>query len=229
MGTFLAMTLKSAIKLPVLALASALMLMGCSSDQDQKELLKSLRGSLPSFKKAAPPAKPDPARVLAATTGPVNMITQKSLNNAMVLTIEIAQNGPYRTHATSTKQSLTFRQGMATATRGLGHDLMSSSVNDSLRLISARREGKAKRVMRYLDSANTTLSYTFECDMYVTGATTIRQGVVSASVTEMTENCVSDTQKFTNTYLVDRGGMILSSEQWLGPNQGYFAIQVLRR
>ena len=66
MGTFLAMTLKSAIKLPVLALASALMLMGCSSDQDQKELLKSLRGSLPSFKKAAPPAKPASPRLAGA-------------------------------------------------------------------------------------------------------------------------------------------------------------------
>lgn len=225
------MTLKSAIKFPVLALASALMLTGCGSDQDQKELVKSLWGSLPSFgKKTAPAAaKPDLAGVLAATKAPVNMITQKSLNSTVVLTIEIAQNGPYRTHATSTKQSLTYRQGMATATRGLGHDLMSSSVNDSLRLISARREGKAKRVMRYLDSANTTLSYVFECDMYVTGSSSVRQGVVAANVTEMTENCVSETQKFTNTYMVDRGGMILSSEQWLGPEQGYFSIQVLRR
>lgn len=224
------MNVKTAMKLPLLALTAALALTGCGNEADQGAVLTALKGSLPSLgKKAAAPAAPDPAPVLKNTSVPVSMIVQSTLGGITAVIVQIEQNGPYRTYTTASRQTLTFRQGLVTATRGLGNDMMSASVSDSLALISARKPGTAKRVLRYLDGANNVITYQFDCEMYMTGAARVQQGEVSANAVEMTENCFGRTQKFTNTYLVDGSGMILSSQQWISPIQGYFDIKVLRR
>lgn len=224
------MSMKSVLKQPLLALAAVLALAGCSNETDNSGMLSVFKQSLPSIgKKAAPAAPVDIAAVMKNTQGPVTVIRQKNQANTPVPIIQIETNGAYRTYATGSRQSLTFRQGLVTATRGLGNDLMSSVTSESLALIAARREGTAKRELRYLDGQNDIFVFSFECQIFVTGSGHVRQGTVSAPVTEMTENCVAPTRKFTNTYKVDRSGMILSSQQWISPYQGYFDIDVMRR
>lgn len=221
------MSIQSLIKAGLAALALA----GCGNEANRENMSQVLKSSLPfAGKKSAPALQPlDIPQVLANTTAPLSLIVQKDLNNASVLVLQIEQNGPYRTYSTAGKQTVTFRQGLVTSTRGLGNDMMSSSVSESLALIRARKPGKSKRTLRYLDSANNTIAFEFDCEVFVTGAEQIKQGVVSANTTELTENCVSNSRKFTNTYLVDSNGMILSSRQWVAPLQGYYDIKVLRR
>lgn len=225
------MSIQSLIKTPIIAGLAALVLAGCGNDVNRGNMSQVLKSSLPfASKKSAPaPQALNVPQVLANTTAPLSLIVQKDLNNARVLVLQIEQNGPYRTYSTAGKQTVTFRQGLVTSTRGLGNDMMSASVSESLALIGARKPGKAKRTLRYLDGANNTITFDFDCELFVTGAEQLKQGVISASATELTENCVSDSRKFTNTYLVDSSGMILSSRQWIAPLQGYYDIKVLRR
>lgn len=221
------MSIQSLIKAGLTALALA----GCGNEANRENMSQVLKSNLPfAGKKSAPALQPlDIPQVLANTTAPLSLIVQKDLNNASVLVLQIEQNGPYRTYSTAGKQTVTFRQGLVTSTRGLGNDMMSSSVSESLALIRTRKPGKSKRTLRYLDGANNTIAFEFDCEVFVTGAEQIKQGVVSENTTELTETCVSDTRKFTNTYLVDSNGMILSSRQWVAPLQGYYDIKVLRR
>lgn len=233
MGAFLAMSssIKTLVKAPILAGLAALMLAGCGNDANRGNMTEMLKSSLPFLgkKTAAAPQPMNIPQVLANTTAPLTLIVQKDLNNTSVLVLQIEQNGAYRTYSTAGKQTLTFRQGLVTATRGLGNDMMSASVSESLALIRARKSGTAKRVLRYLDGANNVIAFEFNCQMFVTGSGQVRQGVVSANTVELTENCVADSRKFTNTYQVDASGMILSSRQWIAPLQGYYDIKVLRR
>ncbi len=232
MGTFLAMTFKTAMKLPMLALASALMLAGCSNDPNQGAVLKSLKAEFSKIGKKSTPAtvsKSDVSRVLSQTSGPVSQIVQSNLGDITVILVHIETNGPYKTYASASKQTVTFRQGLVTATRGLGNDMMSAQAAGTLSLISGRRSGTSKRTLRYLDGANDVIAFEFDCQMKVVGSGRVNQGVVSANTTKMTEHCVAPTREFTNTYEVDSRGMILSSKQWVSPIQGYFDISVLRR
>lgn len=224
------MSMKSVLKQPLLALAAVLTLAGCSNEVDKAGMLSVFKQSLPSLGKKAAPAQPvDIAAVMQNTRGPVTVIRQLNQGNTPIPVVQIETNGAYRTYATGSRQTMTFRQGLVTATRGLGNDLMSSVTNESLALISARHEGTAKRELRYLDGRNDIFVFNFECEIFVTGSSHLRQGTVSAPVTELTENCVAPSRKFTNTYKVDRSGMILSSQQWISPYQGYFDIDVMRR
>lgn len=226
------MTMKTVMKFPMLALASVLLLAGCGNGPDQGSMLKSLRTSALSKLKggsAAAPQQLDVAAALKATDASMALISQKDRGGTQALVVQIEQNGPYRTYATASRQTLTLRQGLVTNTRGLGDDIMSSEVSGSLSLIAARRAGTSTRVLHYLNGAKERVAVRYDCETYVTGSERVAQGVISANATELTENCVSSSHKFTNTYLVDGTGTILSSQQWISPMQGYYDIRLLRR
>lgn len=229
MGTVLAMTFKTAMKLPILALSSALALSACGSSSDQGSALKTFVGGVTGIGKktvSAPQQSVDIAAALKNSSGPLTLVAR---GNLQALVIQIEQNGPYRTYGSSDRSSMTFRQGMLTATRGLGDDLMAANVSDSLTLVSARKSGSAKRVMHFLNGANEQIALEFSCTLSVKGASQVSQGAVSARTTDMTETCTRAGQTFTNVYKVDGSGMILASRQWISPTMGSFDFAVLRR
>lgn len=221
------MTMNSVLRRPALLGAVALgLLAGCGNAPGRVDLKEIMRTTL-SGKKSAPP-EVDIAATLQATPDPVSLVVLQKTNSVSPI-VEVERNGAYRTYVTPSRQTMTLRQGVVTATRGLSNDLMSSDVDDTLRLISARRPGQTRRVMRYLDGEEQIVALNFECQMSVGGSQKVAAGEVSAMARVMSENCKGEGLSFTNTYLVDGSGEVLSSVQWLNPTYGPAAIQVLRR
>jgi hypothetical protein len=80
------------------------------------------------------------ARTIASVKGPL-MVAVLDVNKTTAVLTTIGQNGPYITWTTADNQSLIFKRGVLTGTRGLGYDLMSSDADAAINLITARRPG----------------------------------------------------------------------------------------
>ncbi len=208
-------------------------LAGCGNQTDQGVFLKAARSG--ALKKSGQGSVVGPAEVAAAvqaslanTDAPIALVVLEGRNATAILT-QIEQNGAYVTWATPDRRSITTRGGVVTATRGLGNDLMSSSLGESLALISGRKSGSAQRVMRNLDGENHTVELVLSCDYAKGGGKRLSAGELkNVATTQMTETCSSGETQFTNSYLVDGRGRIVQSRQWLNPTNGHMTIQLLR-
>lgn len=67
---------------------------------------------------------------------------------------ETRHNGAVWTFATPNEQTLVLRNGLLTATRELGDDLMSAKTGAAEGLILRRQTGTADRIYRYLDGGD---------------------------------------------------------------------------
>ncbi|RKF12412.1 hypothetical protein D6850_18250 [Roseovarius spongiae] len=185
---------------------------------------------------ASAPAPDEVARqaagALASTTGRVIVV---AIPERDVLTVmqEIERNGPYITFGTADRRSITLKGGMVTATRGLGNDLMSADVDAVTALIRRGETDATRRVNRYLDGENRTISLAPWCQVKPAGPGAVALGEVQARTTRMLESCLADTgsadtASFQNSYQVDGAGRIVQSRQWISPLNGYIVIQSLR-
>ena len=179
----------------------------------------------------------DPQQIAAAVneslnaySGPLALATFEKTNNNVVLR-QITSNGPYKTWAnlgSAERRSITMRNGVITSTRGLIRDLMSSDIEQSLALISARRSGQVTRVQRYLDSENKISEVRANCTISRGGQAQVQVGHINRVATEMVESCQDGDRSFKNIYRVDSGGRVLQSVQWLNPFYGTTVVQQLR-
>ncbi|MWB76660.1 hypothetical protein GLS40_01330 [Pseudooceanicola sp. 216_PA32_1] len=217
---------------PIAGLIAVLGLSACSGGNIQRDapirpfsVVKSL------FSRPAPPPPVDAAAMSAAlnnVSGPVMQIRLTG-REASAFFVPIEENGAYRTWSSPDERTVTLKSGMLTASRGLGQDTMSTSADSSLQLVRQRKNGIARRIQRYLTPDNQTVELVAECEIENGGRETYRGGVVSASVTRMTESCVSDGMPIENAYLVDDRGTILFARQYLSPANGYGLMYTLRR
>ena len=139
---------------------------------------------------------------------------------------QIERNGDYVTFGSSDRRSLTFKQGVLTASRGLGYDLMSADVDEVSRLIRSRTQGAAPRVNRYLDGENRTRPLSVWCQVKQDRATDV-PGLAPGVVT-MLESCAADGVTFQNSYQVTPDGRIVQSRQWISALNGYLTSRSLR-
>ena len=217
----------------VLAIAITLSLAGCGNRPDQGVFLKSIRSG--ALKKTTQGSTASPEQVvaevqasLAGTSAPVALVILEGRSATAILT-RIEQNGVYETWATPDRRTITLRGDVVTATRGLGNDLMSASLGDSIALISGRKEGSTTRIMRFLDGQNHTVELVLNCRYTRGGGKRVTAGeLINVATTEMTETCFSGEQSITNTYLVDGRGRFVQSRQWLSATSGHVLIQMLR-
>lgn len=218
-------------------LAAGLVLSGCGNDKQPANILtvgKQMVGAIGGKRKTT---KQDPRLVLldinnALSTGsdPLALVTLRKSGGSLVLR-QIASNGPYRTWSpwgSTERRSITTRNGAITATRGLGYDLMSAEMTESLEYLSNRREGQTFMALRWLDGENQTRQDVAECDVKRGKDEHMKIGGIDATVTNMTEVCATLSGKFTNHYKVARDGRILFSDQWTGPVHGHVVMQRLR-
>lgn len=218
------------------AALACLGLLGCSSDDAPNDLrqlgvavletVTPSRGA--SGDGGATVTEAQVARALAGAEDGVALVGIED-RSSQSLVIEIEENRGYRTFATATRQTITYRRGMVTATRGLGGDLMSSDTDALLRLVSARAEGQAVYVMRFLSGEEKTVSLIATCTVARAGTGPVQAGEINTTAQIMTAKCSGGTESFVNAYLVDSTGTILSTRQWLGPLVGYLTSQMLRR
>ncbi|MCA0920386.1 YjbF family lipoprotein [Pseudooceanicola nanhaiensis] len=160
--------------------------------------------------------------------GPMLLARVPSRNSSAVLR-RLATNGPYETFITGDKRTLILIDGILTGTRGLSQDIMDATDKDVRQLVYSRTDGVANRFRRYLDVENHTYEQSVTCYVERTGSEAVSGGVISAQTTVMSERCVNKDEEFTNTYWVDGNGIVLKSNQWVGPDNGYIEVQYLRR
>ncbi|WP_157960555.1 YjbF family lipoprotein [Primorskyibacter marinus] len=218
----------------LLALAALIGLASCGNDtaQEQRtEVFKQLvNGTVARSRKTEPPqvTVAQINQALATKAGPLALVTVES-RKASALVIQIGQNGHYRTYATEQRQTLNFRGGMITSTRGLGGDLMSSEETALLSLVSRKSGGSAPYTMRFLTGEDVTATSQYTCAVSRDGTAPVKLGAINTVTQKMTAQCTGPDGSFSNTYLVDGAGDIVSTRQWLGTFTGYVAAQQLRK
>ena len=191
----------------------------------------------PLISRAPAPGVDDPAQVgrainqaLESIDGPLALATfEKPRNNVVLRPIET--NGAYRTWTSwgySERRSVTTKNGVITATRGLREDLMSTDVDASLSLISSRQSGTATRVQRYLNGENQIVAIRASCSIERGETVQVQAGEIDRAAIQMTENCEAEGRTFKNTYLVDSNGRVVQSVQWLNDFYGRTVVQALR-
>ncbi|MFU1478141.1 YjbF family lipoprotein [Roseovarius sp. C7] len=212
------------------ALVGLGLLSACSNAPDAGKPVDFVKGIFTKSSNQPRSAEQISAEAASALQNTEERLILTALPSVEVTTVmqRIEENGPYATYATANRRSLTLRNGMVTATRGLGSDLMSSDVTEALRLVSARRAGQVTRTQRHLDGENLTVTTQARCTISPGSQSQMAVGEIKATVTTVTESCASDERQFKNVYQVDGAGRVLGSKQWIGPDRGYLSIQQLR-
>lgn len=201
-----------------------------NANQDASELIKKLPAALASIGKKPQPTGVAPDQIdkaLAATRAPVALFTAEARQNQFLM-LEIERNGAYRTFGSSSRQSITFLDGMMVATRGLGNDLMSSDAASLYALVSARKNGSVRYTLRFLSAEDKTTVHEFECSVSPAVPVAVQAGQIDTTAQSMIAVCRGEYLSFSNVYAVDRSGRIISARQWMGDKTGYMTVQMLR-
>lgn len=180
---------------------------------------------------AAPSVAPEALAIAArkAFPGAIQLAQVESLVSTPTVIGEYGRNGAYRTYSAPDKRTFVFRSGILTATRGFGHDLMSSDLGASESLIVARRSGSASRKWRYLDGEGTERPLRMSCTVTAGGAHNYSFAGENFATRKMDETCNGGGLAITNTYWVTANGTIALSRQWIGPQRGHVTLQLVRQ
>lgn len=213
---------------PVIAFCSALALSGCSSGTTAglPELVKGVGSGL--FKSraeveaelaaqnAAVVADPEALRTFQS---PILLIAVPKLN-ALAVIGPLTERGDESVWYTADGNSLTFRDGLIVATRGLEQDLQSADVPD-IRTV----RGEAVRDHFYRDGDEVIRRRRFFCDINGQGSADAEVLGRSYPTTLVTETCKSDTEGFENAYWIGAAGELRMSRQWVSGQVGHIVVQ----
>lgn len=194
------MMTRSLLRMGVAALLSALALGGC--DQASRAALSSLdlTGNVAAVQ---PQLVADerldvviPARAARARLGPV------------------ARTGDVTVWQTLDGITLSMRQGVLIATRGLGDDLMSAEVDGVLALLrGGAGEGPVPHIRSRLDGEDRTEFRSYQCKR--------EAATPDAGLRRVEVLCVSPRDRFANTYWLNPAGAVVRSRQWISPALGH--------
>lgn len=232
MGAVLEMTLFTKT---VGSLALCLSLMSCGNDGQfdyYSGLFDGLKATLPGAQSKAQAAH-------AAALTPEALAQLKQLNQPIILAtsdigasplIRVSQNRGYDQWHSAAKIGFTFKDGLLTATRGLGGDLMNADVEQSLARLRSGSSEPATRVHRYLDGENNIITLRFVCTFERKGQERIDiAGTVHTTIVSH-ETCNTSDLTLKNTYWTDpRDGFVWKSEQWISTFVGDLTFQRLIR
>ena len=145
------------------------------------------------------------------------------------IAFQLRERRGHVTFATVTGQTITTRDGIVTATRGFGWDLMSSATNGATEIIRRRGSGTVQRIFRYLDAGDDEVETVATCTISPDGsvAITVASGT-RFSTTRMREVCTAGDESFTNLYWVTSSGSIPRSRQRVSAEVGALEIDVIR-
>lgn len=144
-----------------------------------------------------------------------------------------SDNGGYVTYATQLNQTLTLRGALITASRGLGHDLLSVEASASDPLVRAtpldRWPSSVTRVYRFPDlRLPGGKAITVRCTYVFGDPDTVTIVEVTHQGRQVGETCRGEDVEFQNLLLADaETGFVWRSLQWLGPRQGVIDMEVI--
>ncbi|SLN15458.1 hypothetical protein AQS8620_00285 [Aquimixticola soesokkakensis] len=219
------------------------LLAACGNDrgvsQNREALLEitglvktAVQNKLSGAPEAPAPDAVDPAQAVAAAMQavpdvPLILAMMESSGATSVMGVYNV-NGRDVTWVTQAKQTLTLRDGVLVATRGLGGDLMSLEEGSLVSLLKARRGGTVQKTYRFLDGEDNTARLPLTCQVEVQGREHVVSGEVSAQTTVMRETCETGGAPITNVYWVDGAGRVVQSFQWASSYVGNVIIRQLR-
>ncbi len=142
----------------------------------------------------------------------------------------VAENGPYRTYLNNAKLSVTLENGLVTATRGFGVDLLSQGISvpteDLFNLTNAPKF--YTRTQQQLAKIKQAVEISYACTLERGELETVTIVEQDYELVKFTEVCRNPERAFKNTYWVeDETKQIWKSEQSAGQEAGYFITEVL--
>ena len=148
--------------------------------------------------------------------------------NAVAATlIPLGSRDGMDTWRTAGNQTLSFRDGVLIATRGLGDDLMSADVSGTLAALNGAA-GDYARHQTYLDGDGQTVFRSLLCSMDAGRPATVDSFGVTFPTTLRVETCHTTGLSIENRYWTDAGRM-RRAEQWIGPALGPLVTERLSR
>lgn len=143
--------------------------------------------------------------------------------------VPVQSRGGVETWRTGDAQTLTFREGVLIATRGLGDDLMSADVNGTLAALRRGGGTDYPRLMSYLDGEDRNEFRAMTCNMSAPQSATV-EGIGTRYPTRLSvETCYTTGLSVTNRYWHDVNGKMRRAEQWAGPGLGMLVTERLTR
>jgi hypothetical protein len=147
-----------------------------------------------------------------ASLGASVLIAELPNQKVAAVVLAVAQNGGVTTWQAGDGVAVNTKAGLLLSTRGVGFDLMSSSVDGPLAMIKGRGTGTAVREHRHLDGEDQLVLTRFECT-YLHSKDTVL------------ESCANKNLTIENQYWLDRSGDIWRSKQWSGARNGYMLLE----
>jgi len=196
---------------PAMLLGAAL-LAGCDRVLRALELTGTVAGDAPQL------VGPERLRVVLPETGAVAVLGP------------VARNGDVTVWQTLDGITLSFRQGVLIATRGLGDDLMSADVAGDLAHLRGRGGGGYyPHIRSYLDGENQTVFRAYQCRGTGTAPARVEIGGQEIPAQRTDISCVSPERAFTNIFWQDGAGRVIRSRQWISPNMQYMDTERVAR
>lgn len=228
---------------PAAALALLAALAGCDANQNKStaatpvQLINAGRDAI-ARRQARSVTRPPLTRAVLDTVGkPALEATLERSGIFAYLFIEAERRddepGRVITWRTEDDITLSFRNGVLIATRGLGGDLMSTAVPLSGDRPGPASGGAREMRLRALDNKEAVLN--LRCLLEDLGPETIEIVELRHSTRHLRETCEGPSARsgealVVNDYWVDsRAGLVWQSRQWAGPDIGYLRFRRLIR
>lgn len=159
-----------------------------------------------------------------ASLGASVLIAELPSLKVAAVVVAVAQNGGVTTWQAGDGVAVSTKGGLLLSTRGIGNDLMSSSVDGPLAAITGGGKaygkgygvGTAIREHRHLDGEDQLVLRRFECT-YAHSKFYVAESCASTNL--------SKKMMIENQYWLDPAGAIWRSKQWAGVRNGYMLLE----
>lgn len=137
---------------------------------------------------------------------------------------ELEANQDVVTWSTLDDVTVSFRNGVIVATRGLGNDLMAAAGP-----AVQGRSGTVNRVYTHLNGEDQPVRRTFACTVLPRGTETIEIIEIAYVTSRVSESCTSGDLTFQNDFWLSSDQKLRKSRQWISEDVGFLTIEDLRR
>lgn len=145
-----------------------------------------------------------------------------------VAAVELAKNGPFRTYMGADQATVTLRDGIITATRGLLVDLIAQEISINPQDLFKGSDPKTfTKTQRHLTGESTLVTHEYACAIApLPDPETLEVFGVTHSVRKFAELCRRDGRAFQNDYWVGQSdGTVWKSNQSVSKEVGHVTFQ----
>lgn len=227
----------------VLVLALSLALAGCSGtgghiDDNAQEPsnIDLARSNIADLRErwrnrnAPPPVDPGPQLQagLVDSAGFPLMVMETSAPVSFTILVGLGAGNGQVHWRTGEDQGVSTARGLIVATQGLGFDRADSDLRGTIGALfeGGPRQGYT-RIHRALDGEGQMQAEAFVCDLHEIGREILTLAQRRFDTRILHESCTGAQTTFENRYWLDRRGKIRASEQWMGPGERFFRLELV--